>query len=194
MPSDGPQQSSARDFQFESFVAAVAELSGYRIRFDEPDMVVQNDICTFGIAAKRPRSSRTIEKNCRKAVRQIQQSGIPGIVALDVSLALYPKKCINTNALAGALTSVEVAVNRFVTERYNMLYDICAGDHVLGVLASLHLPVLNFGHAVGPQLATAIRWTVVPFCAPSDKRLGWILQFAQVSELGLFGPRPQAAT
>lgn len=188
-PTPKSKHSPAHDFQFESYVAAVVELSGFSIRFAEPDVVVQNGANSFGIAAKRPSSKRKIEKHCRKAANQISRSGLPGIVALDVSSALYPDQCVNTNDLAGALTFVQVAANDFVSKNYHMLRDACIDDGVLGILVCLQLPMLNFGHPVAPQLGTTVRWLLVPCCDPGDERLRWILRFAEQCELGLFGPR-----
>lgn len=186
-PTPESKHSAARDFQFECFVAAVSELSGYSIRFNEPDVLVERDNHLFGIAAKRITSPRKIESNCRKAVRQILQSRLPGIVALDISYALYPNQCINTNDLQGGLRFVEGATNTFIVTYHKKLEAICREQLVLGVLAHLQLPVLNFGHEEGPQLASAIRWTIDPFCSHDGQQLRWILQFAQDCQSGLLG-------
>jgi hypothetical protein len=186
-PRPESKHSAARDFQFECFVAAVSELSGYSIRFNEPDVLVERDNHLFGIAVKRITSPRKIESNCRKGVRQILKSGFPGIIALDISYALYPHQCINTNDLQGALRFVEGATNTFIATYHKRLEAMCREPHVLGVLAHLQLPVLNFGHAEGPQLASAIRWTIDPFCSQKDQPLRWILQFAQDCQSRLLG-------
>ena len=188
VPTPLYKHSPAHDFQFESFLGAVAELSGYKVNFAEPDIIVQCDTYTFGIAAKRPRSKRAVEKNCRKAASQIRQSGLPGIIALEMSFALYPNQCINTNDLAGSLAFIQAAANKFVGDYYHTFRKVCRDDSVLGVFVCLQLPVLNFGHPVAPQLATAVRWLLAPYCEPHDERLRWILEFAAKCELGLFGP------
>lgn len=192
IPSPESKHSPTRDFQFESFVAAVAELSGYKVRFAEPDVIVQTDGYAFGIAAKRPRSIRGIEKNVKKAASQILQSGLPGIIALDMSFALYPNQCINTNDLIGGLIFVQKAANDFVDKYSEKFRKICRDDNVLGVLVSLQMPVLNYGHDDGPQLATAVRWTLAPYCEANEGRLKWIFEFARRCELGLLGPRSQS--
>jgi hypothetical protein len=189
IPTPESKHSPAHDFQFESYLAAVSELSGYDVRFAEPDVVVQGDGHDFGIAAKRPRSKRRIEKNCRKAANQITRSGLPGLVALDVSFVLYPNQCVNTNDLAGALVFAQAASNKFVAEHYQTMRDACRDDGVLGVLVCLQLPVLNFGRDEGPQLGSVVRWLVVPCCEPNDERLKWVLEYAGKCEIGLFGPR-----
>jgi len=192
IPTVGAKHSPAHDFQIESFIAAVAELSGYKVIFNEPDVVVRDDNYAFGIAVKRPHSLRRIQKNCRKAASQIRQSGLPGIIAIDVSFALYPNQCINTSDLTGSLVFVQAAVNNFVSNYSDTFRDACKDDSVLGVLVCLQLPVLNFGHPTAPQLATAVRWLLAPYCELDDERLRWIIEFAARCELGLFGPVSQS--
>ena len=180
---------SARDFQFESFIGAVCELSGYAVRFDEPDIVVTENDKAFGIAAKRPRNERRIENNCKKAVRQIRNSGMSGLIALDLSFALQADKCVNTNDLRGAQVHVEEVVNGFIHENNARLQQLCRDECVLGVLAHLQMPVINFGYPDGPQLATAIRWTVAPFFESQIDGFFWANEFSRKCEIGLFGPR-----
>jgi hypothetical protein len=180
---------SSRDFQFESFVGAVCELSGYAVRFDEPDIVVTNAGHAFGIAAKRPRNERKIERNCRKAAGQIRKSRLPGLIAIDLSFALHPDQCINTNDLRGGQVFVQEVANRFVHGNYNRLRDLCSDPDVLGVLFHAHMPVISFGNSDGPQLATAIRWTVAPFCEPNTDGFIWATAFCSKCEIGLFGHR-----
>jgi hypothetical protein len=188
-PKDASEQSAARDFQFESYIGAVCELSGYRVRFEEPDVLVQDGARLFGLAAKRPRNPRKAEANCRKAVRQIGRSGHPGLVALDLSSALYPNKCINTNDLRSATAFVEAATRRFADANLRWLSAVCRSNNSFGALLTIHLPVINFGHPRAPQLATATRWDVVILCNSDDPRFQWGFDFARRCELGLFGPR-----
>lgn len=181
---------SARDLQFESFVGAVCELSGYTIRYAEPDIILTEDSEVFGIAAKRPRNTLKIEKNYKKAVHQIRDSGLPGLIAIDLSFALQKDKCINTNDLSGAQMLVEEVANRFVRINYDRLRNLSTDDKILGALVHVQMPVINFGHPAGPQLATAIRWTVAPFNKSDEEAFRWGCAFSRKCEVGLFGPQP----
>lgn len=180
---------SAHDFQFESFLGAVCGLSDYSIRFNEPDIVIQEGECIFGVAAKRPRSIKSIEKNCRKAKRQIRKSDMSGIVALDLSAALYPNRCINTNDIRGAIELIEQATNDFIVRNRNKLESSCRDDSVFAILIQLHLPVLTIDHILSPQINTAKRWAIIPLCSIEDKRMSWISTFMTKCEIGLFGER-----
>ena len=175
-------------------VIAPPFLSGFAVSFAEPDILIADNAATFGIAAKRPRTEQRFESNCKKAVRQIRKSGVSGLIALDLSFALQPNKCFNTNDLCVAKTFVEEIVNGFILRNSSRLRQLCREDCVLGVLAHLQMPVINFGHPDGPQLATAIRWTVAPFSEPPLASFGWANEFSRRCEIGLFGPRQSPAT
>ncbi len=182
------KHSPAHDFQFEAFVAAIAELSGYSVRFEEPDLVVsEGSECVLGIAAKRVRSPRRAEARCREAVKQIQSATVPGLVALDLSLALYPGKCVNTNDPEGAVLFAKAVADQFVQRNARWLNRVCSAKDVLGLLVHVQLPALNLAHPVSPQLLTTMRWTLVP--SPADERSSKAVTFARRCELGLFGPR-----
>lgn len=194
LPTNESDAASARDFQFESFVGAVCELSGYGVQFDEPDLVISGDGGPFGIAAKRPRNDRKVEKHCKKAIRQIRKSGMRGLIALDVSFAFQADQCINTNDLYGGQLFVESVANGFIHDNHARLKHLCAGECVLGVLVHVHMPVINYGHPNGTQIATAIRWTVSPFFESELDGIKWAVNFSKKCEIGLFGPRESNET
>lgn len=187
-PIDESSSASARDFQFESFIGAVCELSGYGVSFDEPDLVIRDSREVFSIAAKRPRNEKNIEKNIKKAIRQIREAKIPSLVALDISFALQPEKCINTNDISGVRLMVEHITDRFVMNNYKLLRQLCSGEYVIGVLIHLIMPALNYGYEQGTQLATGVRWAVAPFKKPHRKYIDWCIEFSKRCEVGLFDP------
>lgn len=161
------------DFQFEMYLASVASLGGCTVGFAEPDIVVEFDGKRFGIAAKHPRRPRQIEKRIRSAVRQIERSGVPGLVALDLSHALYPDLCINTNATEGAQQFLKIAADRAAMGWYERLGSVFKSDAVLGLLVHIELPALVIEN--GSRLISAARWTIV--CS-GHARASWALDFA----------------
>lgn len=80
-----PQNTPARDAQFEIFLAGLLRFAGYEPRFEEPD-VVFNAHCgdTIGIAAKRVKSQSQLRKLARGARNQLKRVGGPGIAALHL--------------------------------------------------------------------------------------------------------------
>lgn len=180
---------SARDFQFESFLGAVCELSGFDVQFCEPDLIISDGSENYGIAAKRPRNKKKFERHYKKGVKQIFDSGVSGLVAIDVTFSLQSDKCINTNNLSGAQIFVEEVANEFALTNYDIIQNLSKDARVIGALINVQMPVINFGHSVAPQLATATRWTIVPTIKDEDGGFRWASEFAKKCEIGLFGPR-----
>jgi len=178
---------SARDLQFESFVGAVCELSGYSVEFGEPDLVLSDDSQVFVIAAKRPRNYARCEKNFKKGVRQINGSGKPGMVAVDLSFALQADQCINTNDLRGGQVFVEEVANNFARMHQARLRNLSKGGNILGALLHVQMPVINYGHPTGPQLGIATRWTIVPLTDDENYGFLWVSEFCRKTEVGLLG-------
>jgi len=95
-PQTEKQNTAARDIQFELYVAACCCNGGFEIEPNEPDILVHDFAGDFGIAAKRPKSKKTLEKNIRKGSNQIVASGMDGILAIDLSLVGNSKNEIRT--------------------------------------------------------------------------------------------------
>lgn len=186
---DEKKHSSPRDFQFETFVGAVFKLSGFDVAFDEPDIVVSDNAQCIGIAAKRLRSLKRLEKNCKKASQQIINSGRPGLIAIDISHAIKPGCCINTNDLEGARHMIENIANNFILNHYSKLMSICKNKNILGIMVHALMPVLNYGGNPGPQLATAIRWAIMPCFTDECEGYEWAVNLSKQCEIGLFGAR-----
>lgn len=93
LPQDNREKSKGRDTQFELFVAALCRAAGFEgVLFTGPDAEpdVRCDVAgvQIGIAAKRIKSESQIEKRIRSAVKQIDESGIPGIIAVETNILL----------------------------------------------------------------------------------------------------------
>ena len=84
------KDSPGRDRQFELYLAAICQNAGLvPVDFEEPDITCFIDGTEFGIAAKRLKSRKPsqLEKHVRKGADQLRQQGLPGIVALELSLS-----------------------------------------------------------------------------------------------------------
>jgi hypothetical protein len=188
-PKDESSGASARDSQFESFVGAVFELSGFGMEFAEPDLIVSDEHQRFAIAAKRPRNAQAVDKNCKKAIRQIRRSGLPGLIALDLSFALQPNRCINGNDPRAGMVYVDFVANGFIFDNHVRLRELCAEPCVLGILAHVLMPFVNHAGPEGPELTTAIRWTISPHFDSDEEGFDWSNALTAKCEIGLFGPK-----
>lgn len=89
LPQENLEKSDGRDAQFEMLVGAVCQKAEmHPVRFDEPDVTCVFDGVKYGIAAKRLKNAGNIDSRVKKAIEQIGRSGLPGVIALDVSVAL----------------------------------------------------------------------------------------------------------
>lgn len=183
--SGGP---SARDTQFECYLAAVFELSGCSIMFAEPDVVVTHSELTFGVAAKRPRGTAGFEKNLRGGARQVAAFGHPGIVALDLSAALLRGTCITPADGPAAITFVEHTIDEFIAAEHPRIERFVAGRAIAALLC-LQVPAL-VGIPHRPQLMTATCWRYVTL-TDKPQLMRAIAKIANDSQHGLFGPPSQ---
>lgn len=186
-PDRESHSQSARDSQFESFIGAVFELSGLEVQFAEPDIIIADGLDQIGIAAKRPRNTQKIERNCIKASKQITNSKSKGLIAIDLSFALHLNQCLNCLELEDCNTWLEHESKRLICRYHELFKNACRHRDVLGVLVHLHVPVINHGKTPVPKIATAIRWTIAPFPSSAHDAVDWAKRYVKSCSQGLFG-------
>lgn len=137
LPQDNREQSKGRDTQFELFVAAICQGAGFGpVDYQEPDVTCMVQGTRIGVAAKRIKSETQVKKRIPKAAKQIQASGLLGVIALDTSVALNP----NNERITTPIPDEEFAalhsngINRFL-RRYDER--IRRWVHQLGVLGMI---------------------------------------------------------
>jgi hypothetical protein len=87
LPQEDSGDNPGRNYQFQLYVAALCMNAGLATRHEEPDITCDIDGTTFGIAAKRMKTMDSLEDNVKGAAKQIFDTGYPGIIALDLSIA-----------------------------------------------------------------------------------------------------------
>jgi hypothetical protein len=90
LPEDELRDTPGRNYQFQLYVAALCTKAGLATRHEEPDVTCDVDGTTFGIAAKRLKTIKSLEDNLKEAAKQISDVGLPGIIALDLTVAQNP--------------------------------------------------------------------------------------------------------
>lgn len=81
--------SPGRDLQTELLTAATcvrAEMAEVALQ-EPPDVQTTLDGKRWGIAVKRLKSAKRLDDNMRDAAKQVERSGLPGVILLDISLA-----------------------------------------------------------------------------------------------------------
>ncbi|MEZ6049169.1 MAG: hypothetical protein R3C11_27055 [Planctomycetaceae bacterium] len=92
-----------RNYQFQLYVAALCTNARLPTRHQEPDVTCLVGSTLLGIAAKRLKTIRAFKENVKNAADQVRLAGIPGIVALDLTLAQNPANRHITSSLESQL-------------------------------------------------------------------------------------------
>lgn len=88
------------------YLAAVCLRGGLLVDYDEPDVNFIAEGIRFGIAAKRLKNIDRFGERTKNAIGQVQGTGRPGIVALDLSIAWNPTNKPITSGLQSQLSSM----------------------------------------------------------------------------------------
>ena len=138
LPQDNREQSPGRDAQFELYLAAICQNAGLLpVDYAEPDVTCVVEGATFGIAAKRIKSLAQVKHHIRKAANQIGKSQIPGVIALDLSLAWNRSNAPIISRIQSQmyLMILEAQGRQFFDKHHEDIYRWIAGKGVLAVVA-----------------------------------------------------------
>lgn len=91
-PDEEGQNTAARDSQFHLYLAAVLRLAWVFPAFDEPDLVLPRR--SLGIAVKRltGTSPTNFNRRLRKGSDQLAQAGMRGIICIDATEVMAPRR------------------------------------------------------------------------------------------------------
>ena len=139
-PLLGPTQenSHGRDTQIELYIAAVCKNAGMQVELDEPDIIAGLGGQRYGLAVKRLKSRSKFGRRFRDAADQIEKSGLPGFIVLDVRQAFNPenKKVQATDDKLQA--DFRQKWQRFVDNNYRKMKEWQDGREIRGVLLVDH--------------------------------------------------------
>ena len=169
---DEKNQSSARDFQFELFIGAIFKRGGYDVSFEEPDVIVRGDFGDVVIAAKRPRSMDNLPRLFEDADKQIDRSGKPGLVAIDISFLLMPND-LHLPAAADAVPLLNAAVDAFAADTRKNAARLVRSPVTIGYISYASMLVVDYER---PQLVVPRACTFGRFIAVDDPRMSILVE------------------
>lgn len=139
-PQDSPR-TPGRDTQTELYVAAVCQAAGLSPVFAEPDVVVSTASGRYGLAVKRVKNMKQLEKRFRDAASQIQRSGMIGFIVLDLMLAFNPdNERLETIWPDGAFSQVYGGgIDAFIRVTFDKFKVWQEGRTIRGVIIHDHL-------------------------------------------------------
>jgi hypothetical protein len=176
----------ARSVQFELYLAAILQLLGLRVSLEEPDIVARTHDSTFGVAAKRLRSTSNVKANIRKADKQLSIAGIPGLIALDLAFpaATHVHRLPATLPLAVVSRSLS---RSFVNDHESRFSQWCRSVAARAVLIHVCTPVLiEFDQAIR-GIGASTWWDIVLLPQASDADRLFFSKLLQ--QIGLLMPR-----
>lgn len=141
LPQDNTELSPGRDTQFELYVAALCSASNLQpVTFEEPDITCMANGVKFGIAAKRLKNATNLEHHARKAAKQIQDCGFPGIIAIDTTIALNRENNRITSKMSDRQCAAihKEALRRFVHRHYLGILEWVRAKNVRGIVIHDH--------------------------------------------------------
>lgn len=136
--------STARDKQFELYLAAILERTGFNISLEEPDIRFIYKTEEYSLAAKRIRSHQQINRRYREAIKQIKKFPYPGFIGISMDYLVRGPG--NLNVIAGSPEAMDDAGNTIMNDSLeNILRPVIStnrDDQVIGLVASLVVPSL----------------------------------------------------
>lgn len=146
LPQLDRANSVGRNTQFHFFASAMCQAGGMKpVTYEEPDLVCTLNDQRIGIAVKRVKSANQAAKRIRDAVAQIRGASLPGVIALDLTVALNPENerfAISSNEQE--YVELHAAyVNWFLTPLEPRIRQWVAQENVLGLVATYNQPRLN---------------------------------------------------
>ena len=135
-----------RDFQFELYLAALFDLSGFYVLIEEPDFLFKYENVTYSVAVKRINSERKIHTRFSKAKEQIKKSGIKGFIAFSLDRIVWDKmkkdSYIITNNPDTLYDAGQTVLHDLLKTKVKKAAWANRDPFVLGHIASLTIPAI----------------------------------------------------
>ncbi len=133
---DEDKNGLARNTQFELYAGTTLVMGDVRTQLAEPDLRADYLGMEVGVAAKRVRSPKQLNRRANEAVKQLRISGVPGIVALNADVLL---KTTGTGNLDTKQLDERLCVLKEIDEL------LSRHEEVLASLVFAHDAVWQFG-------------------------------------------------
>jgi len=163
LSEENPEDTSARNTTFELSLFAFLHNLGTKVKLGEPnpDLQVSTSRFTYNVECKRPSSTKSVEKNIRKAWKQLRKSSVPdGIPTIALSL---DKVLINDDLIyhsvseQAALAGLDQLLYEFMHKNQHMVNKIIDSDSCvilyyiscLSGFESKNVPMANVTFMIG---------------------------------------------
>ena len=110
---------------------------------------------------------------------------MPGIVALDLTTALFSDFCVNTSHPESAKDLVALRLSSFVEHQSHHLRAECRDAPVIGIIVSAYAPALIYNTPVA-TVYTAKVWSAVHLAEAGETESAWFLSFVDAAHGAAF--------
>jgi len=142
----GDALTQARDLQFELYLAAIFDLSGFYVLVEEPDFSFKYEDVIYSVAAKRINSEQKISTRFSKAKKQIRKRGIKGFIAFSLDRIIWDKMKNDTYILTNNPDSLydagQTVLHDLLKTKVKKAAWANRDPYVLGHIASLTIPAI----------------------------------------------------
>lgn len=134
-------QSHGKNALWELELLARLKRNGVDAKLAEPpDIVIDLDGAPYSIACKKIYSERGAEAQVRKGVKQVEASGYPGIIALNLDDLVPAGSLLEAETLSQAHDYMHAFNVEFITRQQPRIQRYIAGGRCDGILISTSVP------------------------------------------------------
>jgi hypothetical protein len=163
---------SARNIQFQLYIAALFEFSGLPVGLAEPDIIFECTSSKYGIAAKRILSRTQLDRRLKEGKSQLDKAGLKGIIAVCFD-RLLPQKAARAiySSEEGIEKSAKRTLQKILVRERRKILSILDEPSVLGIIASLAVPGVYKAANLRFSLSSAVipSWAAKPEAATLAK-------------------------
>lgn len=132
--------SQAKNLLWELELLSVLEHRGFECELEEPDLKVRSDGEDLAIACKKVYSEKNFSKVMSQGVRQVERSGCPGMVAIQIDDLLHEEAVIVAPTHENYFSAVTNINIEFLSRNEEVLRKYLTADRVCAVLVACAVP------------------------------------------------------
>lgn len=169
---------TARNYQYQLFLGALFEESGFHVSYKEPDLVIRHKGEEYCVAAKRISSIEKISRRISEAEKQIIKCNKKGIIAISLDFMINKFESFIDGQEADELyNKAEYKLESFV--RSNSRHEwFTRNENIVGIIFTLIVPIRVNGKNYFGSAFSAI---FVPMDSINDVNYRIMEEIAQIT-------------
>ena len=140
------QITHSRDLQYQLFLAAIFDLSGFFVEICEPDFIFKYETATYAVAAKRINSEQKLHARFSSAKKQLKKGSINGFIAFSLDRIVWNKIKQDAYIVAGKPDTLYEAGRKILHDLLRSKVKKAAWENrdplIVGHIASLTIPAI----------------------------------------------------